>query len=71
MTRWMPIIVALYALRMPSAAQSGIEGAWEGEIAIPGSPLEVKVRLAREGERWSGEIDIPDLQLGHLAISEP
>lgn len=41
------------------AVPTQIEGHWEGRIAIPGAPLDVKVDLARDGDDWRGTVDIP------------
>lgn len=38
---------------------AALDGHWEGQIDVPGSPLRVKVDLQREGDSWRGTIDIP------------
>ena len=41
------------------ARAEDLAGHWEGAIDIPGMALGIKVDLAREGDDWSGTIDIP------------
>ena len=50
------------------------QGRWEGQIRIPGQPLEVIVDLVRgDGDEWRGEIDIPvqggkDFRLANVKV---
>lgn len=74
-------IVLLLALLLtpPLAAQSDastptaptptdIPGTWEGKILLPTVPLGVVVELTREGDAWSGTIDIPMQNAKGLAL---
>lgn len=38
---------------------AALDGHWEGQIDVPGSPIRIKVDLRREGDSWHGTIDIP------------
>jgi len=64
-------IVALSLVFMfiivPALAGS-FAGEWEGVIQIPGSPLPIVVRLAEEGDRWQGSIDIPLQGISRLPL---
>lgn len=56
----------------PVAAADPV-GGWSGAIELPGSPLGVHVELVRDGDVWSGTIDIPvqgatDLPLEAVAV---
>jgi CubicO group peptidase (beta-lactamase class C family) len=42
-----------------SAAEPVLEGHWEGAIEVPGQSLEVSIDLVREGDGYTGTIDIP------------
>lgn len=44
------------------------EGAWKGEIRVPGSPLAVEITFAVSNGNWSGAITIPAQQLFGLAL---
>jgi hypothetical protein len=55
-------------------APPGAAGHWEGDIAVPGSKLAVRVDLKQEsGGAWAGTIDIPAqslraFKLGAIAV---
>jgi CubicO group peptidase (beta-lactamase class C family) len=43
----------------PLGSGAGPAGRWEGAIQLPGQELRVTVELTRDGDTWSGKIDIP------------
>jgi pimeloyl-ACP methyl ester carboxylesterase len=51
-----------------SPASADLMGHWEGSIALPGTPLQVRVDLNFAGEKWSGTIDIPQQSATGLAL---
>ena len=51
-------LLALAALAQQPAAPAAA-GVWQGQIDIPGQPLDVTVTLDRAQADWSGAIDIP------------
>lgn len=57
------------AVAQGAGERPAAEGHWEGEIAVPGSPLSVVVDLARGPDGWSGEVDIPAQGARDLALS--
>lgn len=61
-------ITAVSAFGQPSTS---VEGAWNGEIEVPGMPLKTTVRLSRvEGDEWSGQIDIPQQGAKAVALTD-
>ncbi len=71
-------MILLLALLLPSlaGAQTLPSGTWRGTIEVPGSPLEVTIRLDNAGGDWSGAIDIPaqgatNLPLRDIEVSVP
>ncbi len=49
-------------------AQTGPAGHWEGEIALPGTALEIHVDLSRANAAWQATIDIPQQGAQGLAL---
>ena len=50
----------LIALLASTLAQADVEGRWDGVIGPETLDLGVRVMLERDGDAWSGTIDIPD-----------
>jgi pimeloyl-ACP methyl ester carboxylesterase len=67
------------AAAIPATPAATAAGHWEGTIAVPGSPIAVRVDLAAPigagdlrqagGGAWSGTIDIPTQGASHLALT--
>lgn len=64
------LVFVLTVLQAPAAwaDTSPIAGHWEGEIAVPGSPLVIKVDLEQVDGAWAGSIDIPQQDATGLAL---
>ena len=65
----------LAVLGIAGAAVGQVDGHWEGDIEVPGTPLHVKVDLLRDGETWRGTVDIPaqgaeDLPLFRIRVGD-
>jgi len=61
-------ITAVSAFGQPSTS---VEGAWNGEIELPGVPLKTTVRLSQvDGGKWSGQIDIPQQGAKAVALTD-
>ncbi len=61
---------ALLLLALPAAAQNATPaGEWAGEIAVPGSPLGIKVTLTEADGAWGGTISIPAQNLADFALA--
>lgn len=65
---------------MPAGAQlpapEEFAGHWEGALQIPGAELTILVDLTREGDQWSGTIDIPmqgakGMKLSDIRVEPP
>lgn len=52
-------LLATAALAQEQPATPLAAGVWQGQIDIPGQPLDVAVTLDQEADSWSGAIDIP------------
>jgi len=52
-------VLASLASIVSASDAADFAGHWEGEIAVAGSALGVKIDLAHDGGSWSGTIDIP------------
>ncbi len=66
------VLILATALGALSAAATTVDptGHWEGAIAIPGSPLNISVDLARgEDGAWSGSVSIPQQGASDLAAA--
>lgn len=46
-------------MRVDAAEAAGAAGHWEGEIALPGAKLPIRIDLEESNATWSGTIDIP------------
>jgi CubicO group peptidase (beta-lactamase class C family) len=44
---------------VPAAAQTGLEGHWEGSIVLPTTALQIRVDFKRSEGAWQATIDIP------------
>lgn len=64
------VIVAMVVGFSISDAADPVAGHWEGQIAIPGQPIPVKVDLAINDSDWSGTIDIPIQGATGLPLSD-
>jgi uncharacterized protein len=66
------LLAAALALLGPAlaAADDRFAGHWEGEIALPGQALAVRVDLEPGAEGWTGTIDIPAQGARGLALGE-
>jgi len=68
------LLLSLALLLVPVQSQPGAAGHWEGNIAIPGTPLEIVVDIARGKEGfWRGTLAVPsqggkDLPLLNLSV---
>ncbi len=51
-------------------ARSAAAGHWEGAIELPGNELAVRVDLARSGDGWRGEVDVPAQGARDVALSD-
>jgi len=59
---------------LSNASNPAVEGHWEGEVELPGTPLLVRLDLDHKDGYWTGSIDIPaqgalDLPLAGIAIT--
>lgn len=63
---------ALLTLILASAAQAECtaHGEWQGQIAVPGSPLKIQVVLEEAQPRWQGHIDIPVQKVKDHALDQ-
>jgi uncharacterized protein len=52
-----------------SAAET-VTGEWAGRIEIPGSPLDVGIRISPDGDGLRGEMDIPAQQITAMPLGE-
>jgi uncharacterized protein len=70
---WYAILVVSCVVAWPAAVHSaeptGAAGHWEGEIALPGTKLAIRVDLEQTGTEWSGTIDIPVQSLRGFKLS--
>lgn len=62
------ILGLVLTVAIAPALAGSFAGEWEGAIQIPGSPLPIVVRLAEEGDRWQGSIDIPLQGISRLPL---
>ncbi len=53
------VLATLLVVSVAGAQSPDLQGHWEGEISAPGTPLQVMVDLTRDGDTWTGTIDIP------------
>ena len=54
------LLLSLALLLIPVQSQPGAAGHWEGNIAIPGTPLQIVIDLARGKEGfWRGTLQCP------------
>ncbi|HYH32504.1 MAG TPA: alpha/beta fold hydrolase [Pseudonocardia sp.] len=73
----LPLLLALLAGCVTSApAPSGpvhaeaVTGEWTGRIEIPGSPLDVGIRIAPDGDGMRGEISIPVQGISAMPLAD-
>ena len=64
------IVITLIACVSISYGIDRASGHWEGQIDIPGQPINVKVDLAINDRDWSGTIDIPTQGANGLPLSD-
>ena len=62
-------LLTLFLLSSSVVAAADPAGHWEGSIALPEIPLEIRVDLAREDGSWGGTIDIPAQGLRAFALA--
>ncbi|MEO9886158.1 MAG: alpha/beta hydrolase [Balneola sp.] len=53
------ILVLLTFFSSKANAQNSLEGIWEGGITVPGGQLKIIFKIDKEGDSYSGTLDIP------------
>lgn len=69
----LPVLVLLLVVAcapQPPANAPQVVGEWSGRIELPGAPLEVGIRLAPDGDRLRGEIDIPAQRVRAMPLAD-
>ena len=64
------LVTGLFGTFTAAQTPEDVAGTWAGAIEIPGSPLEVMVTLAAEGEALTGTIDIPAQGAADLPLED-
>jgi hypothetical protein len=67
------VATVAFAQTKPATSPTNIDGHWEGTISAPGMPLAMLIDIHRDGDSFSGRIDIPqqgakDLKLESIQI---
>lgn len=64
-------VLTVFLLSVPTLADTGIDGHWEGEIKTPGTPLEIDVDFATSDDgTLSADITIPAQGASDLALTD-
>lgn len=69
---WLNLFITFTCLHL-FAQDSNLTGAWNGAIKVPGMNLPIVLDFQKNGEKWTGNLDIPiqgivDMKLAELKI---